>query len=211
MQVMRQYRKYFLLKVLLLAFAISGHAQNMDIDLLKDIHMRRDKGLDGTMKVLTDAAYPVCMAIPLTQLVAGFATHDSVSIMNGVQTIAGYAVNGIITYALKYGVNRPTPVATYPYLQPYDTDPYHSFPSGHTSFAFSAATSLSICYPHWYVIAPAYLWAAGVGYSRLHLGVHYPTDVLAGAIVGAGSSWLSYKGTRWLQRRKKACLHYLPF
>ncbi len=211
MQVIKQFRKYFVLKVPLLAFAISGHAQNIDIDLLKDIHMRRDKGLDGSMKAVSDATYPMCMGIPLTQLIAGFATHDSVAIMNGVQTIAGYAVNGIITYALKYGVNRPTPVATYPYLRPYDTDPYHSFPSGHTSFAFSAATSLSISYPRWYVIAPSYLWAVGVGYSRLHLGVHYPSDVLAGAIVGAGSSWLSYKGTRWLQRRKKQHLHYLPF
>ncbi len=211
MQVMRKYCKYFLIKVLLLAFATSGHAQNMDIDLLKDIHMRRDKGLDGTMKVITDFDYPVSMAIPLTELVVGFARHDSVTLMNGVQTIAGYAVNGIITFATKYIVKRDRPVVAYPYLQPYETHTGNSFPSGHTSFAFSAATSLSICYPRWYVIAPSYLWAAGVGYSRLHLGVHYPSDVLAGAIVGAGSSWLSYKGTRWLQRRKKARLHYLPF
>lgn len=211
MQGMKRHCNFFLLELFLLVFTVAGHAQHMDIDLLKDIHMRRDKGLDGTMKAVTDATYPMCMAIPLTQLVTGFATHDSVAIVNGVQAIAGYAVNGIITYALKYGVNRPSPVATYPYLQPYDVDPNHSFPSGHTSFAFCAATSLAICYPRWYVIAPSYFWAAAVGYSRLHLGEHYPSDVLAGAIVGAGSSWLAYQCNKWLHQRKKQRLHYLPF
>ena len=68
-----------------------------------------------------------------------------------------------------------------------------SFPSGHTSGAFATATILSLEYPKWYVIVPSYLWAGTVGYSRLHLGVHYPTDVLGAMVVGAGSAYLSYK------------------
>ena len=61
-------------------------------------------------------------------------------------------------------------------------------PSGHTSTVFAAATSVSILYPKWYVIAPSYLFAASVGYSRMYLGVHYPSDVLIGAIIGTASS-----------------------
>ena len=79
---------------------------------------------------------------------------------------------------------------------------FSSFPSGHTSFAFCTASSLSICFPRWYVVAPAYAWASAVGYSRLYLGMHYPTDVLAGAIIGAASAWLSHEGNKWLQNRK---------
>jgi membrane-associated phospholipid phosphatase len=64
----------------------------------------------------------------------------------------------------------------------------YSFPSGHTSSTFTTATALSIAYPKWYVIAPAFLWAGTVGYSRMYLGVHYPTDVATGAILGTGTA-----------------------
>jgi membrane-associated phospholipid phosphatase len=67
-----------------------------------------------------------------------------------------------------------------------------SFPSGHTSMAFSLATSVSLAYPKWYVIFPSYLWAGAVGYSRMDLGVHYPSDVLFGAALGAGSAYLCH-------------------
>ena len=78
-----------------------------------------------------------------------------------------------------------------------------SFPSGHTSSAFALATSLSIVYPKWYVIVPSYLWASSVGYSRMHLGVHYPSDVLAGALVGTGSAFLSHALNKCIHKKVK--------
>ena len=72
-----------------------------------------------------------------------------------------------------------------------------SFPSGHTSLAFSTAASLSIQFNKWYVTLPAYLWAGSVAYSRMYLGVHYPTDVLGGAAVGIGSAYLAH----WLNQK----------
>lgn len=47
-----------------------------------------------------------------------------------------------------------------------------------------------MAYPKWYVIAPAFLWAGSVSYSRMYLGVHYPTDVAAGAALGVGSTFI---------------------
>lgn len=60
---------------------------------------------------------------------------------------------------------------------------YYSFPSGHTATAFAAAVVLVYGSPG--VGLLALLCAAGIGYGRLATGVHYPTDVLAGAALGA--------------------------
>ncbi len=200
--------RFLHLIILAILFVSSGvHAQNTDIELLRSINVHRDRSLDVAMKNITDFDYPVSMAVPLGELLYGYIKHDSVALSNGLQTIGGFAVNAVLSFGLKYAVNRPRPFATYPDIQPYEPYTDHSFPSGHTSFAFSTATSLSLCYPKWYVIAPSYLWAVAVGYSRMHLGVHYPSDVLAGAIIGAGSSWLAYKGNRWLQKRRVARKH----
>jgi undecaprenyl-diphosphatase len=57
-----------------------------------------------------------------------------------------------------------------------------SFPSGHAATSFAAATVLSIARPRW---APAfYLLALAIGFSRVYVGVHYPLDIVGGAVLG---------------------------
>jgi undecaprenyl-diphosphatase len=113
--------------------------------------------------------------------------------------VGSLAINTAITQGLKYTVNRERPYTQYPsVITPYDNSQTNqSFPSGHTSTAFALATTLSLQNKQWHIIIPAYAWATSVGYSRLYLGEHYPTDVLAGAFIGAGSAWLSH----WLTQK----------
>ncbi len=59
-----------------------------------------------------------------------------------------------------------------------------SFPSGHTSAAFLVVTLL-VCIVSPY-LAMLYLWSAAVGCSRVILGVHFPSDILMGAMLGTG-------------------------
>lgn len=109
-----------------------------------------------------------------------------------------------IAFGLKYTVNRTRPFVTYPDLIQKDFNiGTKSFPSGHTSFAFALATSVSLCYPKWYVVAPSYIWAFTVGYSRMRLGVHYPTDVLIGALIGSACAWGSWELNRYLVRQRQ--------
>ena len=75
---------------------------------------------------------------------------------------------------------RPYYVLDYTPLIPPVGDP--SFPSGHTSASFAAATAIYCINKKWGIAA--YLLAAVMGFSRLYLGVHFPTDVLFGAVVG---------------------------
>jgi membrane-associated phospholipid phosphatase len=107
-----------------------------------------------------------------------------------------------LTYAAKYTVKRERPYDTYSFIDaPYPESSY-SFPSGHTSIAFATVTALSLKYPKWYIIAPGYFWACSVGYSRMNLGVHYPSDVLGGALLGAGSAYITYKVNNWFWKKE---------
>lgn len=58
----------------------------------------------------------------------------------------------------------------------------YSFPSGHASGAFAFASFIAVVAPRWAV--PAFVFAFGSAWSRCALGVHYPSDVLAGALLG---------------------------
>lgn len=67
----------------------------------------------------------------------------------------------------------------------------YSFPSGHTGSSFASAVVLFCGLPKRYGI-PAVVLAALIGFSRLYVGVHYPTDVLCGALIGTGIALLIY-------------------
>ena len=73
-----------------------------------------------------------------------------------------------------------------------------SFPSGHTAASFAAAVILFLQLPKKYGI-PALILAVLISFSRLYLGVHYPTDVLAGAVSGT----LIALAVHWIFEKKK--------
>ena len=98
--------------------------------------------------------------------------------------VLAFALERPLYLLLKKGLKRNRPAAALPNFNSFiiPSDQF-SFPSGHTSGAFAIATGLALYFPQFAYVA--YLWAALIGFSRVTLGVHFPSDTLAGALMGS--------------------------
>lgn len=191
------------LVIVLTGISLSMYSQNWDINLLSNINENRNKQLDNFYNGLSVSSVPLAISTPVVLYGVGLLVKDTQMQWNAVYMGASLITASLISTALKYGVNRNRPFETYSFIEQAANVNTPSFPSGHTSNAFALATSLSLAYPKWYVIVPTYLWATTVGFARMDLGVHYPSDVLAGAILGTASAYLCYKGQQWLSQKTK--------
>lgn len=103
--------------------------------------------------------------------------------------VAGFLIERIFYFLLKNGLKRNRPQQSIPgfesVIQPSDQ---FSFPSGHTSAAFLMMGIISTFYPGLSIYL--LIWAVWVGISRVMLGVHFPTDSAAGALLGYSISQL---------------------
>jgi len=167
-------------------------AQNLDIHILRYLNSPERLPSDKFFQFVSNSAFFPEIGIPAGILTSGLIRQDDEIVRKACVIIGAAAISSGITLAVKYSVNRNRPFVTYPDIAKKSAAGSPSFPSGHTSGAFSLATSLTLSYPKWYIIVPAYSWAGTVAFSRMDLGVHYPSDVLAGALIGSGSAWLTY-------------------
>lgn len=168
--------------------------QNLDGEILLQIqqHLRTDM-LTPFMKIVTFLGNGgwfwilcavVLLAVPKTRK-TGYAAVLSL--------IFGVIVTNLL---LKNIVARPRPFAEIGALIPLIAKPTDfSFPSGHTTASFAVALVMLRMLPKKIGI-PAVVLAALVAFSRLYLGVHYPTDVLAGFVVALVGSSLAVWGVR---------------
>lgn len=186
---------------ILSAAIVQTGAQNWDINTVHKVNSWDGKFVRNYNKVVSKTEPYVAVGVPVAMAIAAWVNQDKELLKDAVYVGTSVAGAFAVTYGMKYAFDRRRPYEKYPdRVHPYSYEDSPSFPSGHTSTAFALATSLSIKYPKWYVIAPSALWACSVGVSRMNEGVHYPSDVLAGAAVGAGCAVLNIYVNRWLNR-----------
>lgn len=99
---------------------------------------------------------------------------------SGQAILGAMVISLIVTLVFQYLALRPRPEEIRMVINPPN---FPSFPSGHAAAAFSFALAAGLTYRRW--LGPALLLATLIGISRLYLGVHYPSDVFAGMVLGA--------------------------
>lgn len=191
-------KKYVLITLIGLLGCCQANAQHWDINTVKKVNQWEIHNLSCGLShsgIILPIGVPTAMGIYALVKKDQPLLKDAVYIGTSVIEALG------ITYAFKYTFDRQRPFEKYPdRIHPIEKEDSPSFPSGHTAAAFSLATSLSLTYPKWYVIAPSALWACGVGFARINQGVHYPSDVLTGAVIGTGCAFLNIYINRWLNK-----------
>lgn len=192
------------LSVLLLCFFCSIlFSQSAEVSFLKNSNSKSMPIWDKTMEGVSFSVYP---AMPITAgsiWAYGYFNDDKEMMRNGYKSAISIGIANGISFGLKKVIQRDRPFVTYPneIIQRTHVGPL-SFPSGHTTAAFASATALTLSTKKWQFAIPAYAYASLVGYSRMRLGVHYPSDVLGGMIVGIGSGLLTWQIDKWIRGSK---------
>ena len=101
--------------------------------------------------------------------------------LRAIELALGVLVTALIVMSVKFTVRRRRPEGDWGRIYR-STDP-HSFPSGHAARAFMLAVLALGLGPLWFGLLLS-VWAPLVGAARVSMGVHYPTDILAGMVLG---------------------------
>ena len=175
------------------ADTLPPQTEAVDVRVFRAVYGATAPPVAVPLRAVNDAAYPVFVGAAPALAVVSLVGGDDLGPALRLAAAEGGALG--LTFALKRLVRRPRPYRALDGVTARDRqflgdevfDP-HSFPSGHTSTAFAIATSLSLSAREWYVAVPALTWASAIGLARVWHGVHYPSDVLVGAGLGAGSA-----------------------
>ncbi len=170
----------------------------MDFEILYLLDKMHNPILDKIMIFLTNLGNAGILWIAIAIILICFKKTRKCGILMGISMIIGLIVgNGL----LKHLVARQRPCwldTNIPLLIPNPKD--YSFPSGHTLASFEASIMILMYNKKWGI--GAIIVALGIAFSRMYLFVHFPTDILGGAILGISISIVVYKIAKKIENKK---------
>jgi undecaprenyl-diphosphatase len=183
---------------------IEGESRRFDRAVLLWIHTTFPSWLDGPMRILTALGYYWFVLLLLVVTVAFF--YQRGWRLSAILLLVSTAGSAVLTTVLKSVFQRARPEL---FDSGYQAS-FYSFPSGHATVAVGLYGMLTVVLAYrlrgtarWAVAVTGILVVLLIGFSRLYLGVHYPTDVVAGYL--AALLWLVCVGAvyaLWLSVRR---------
>ncbi len=130
---------------------------------------------------------------------------------NGWFILLGAAVTILLADQITYSIMKPFFARLRPSHEPSLEGLVHivngykgglyGFASSHAANTFGAALLVWQALKKFYSVGWVFLWAAFITYTRIYLGVHYPGDIIVGAVIGLGCGWVGFSLSEWLINR----------
>lgn len=170
--------------------------KNIDVKIFRTFNNIHSNFVNSFVNITNQSIIPAIIGVPIGLYTGSRIDNNHYGENSAVLLALSEITNGAATQLIKIIVKRPRPFRTLNKVYLTDTNSIagsYSFPSGHSSSSFTIATSLALRYPDKPVlIIGCYTYATLVALGRIYWGVHYPSDVLAGMLIGAGSAALIY-------------------
>ena len=169
----------------------------VDIAILNWLHSHTIPNSIPVLQFISYTTTFISLSMALIVLITAIITKSKPLLKQFFTLAVVLILVAIVSQGLKALIFRERPFVTHPHIEKLSEAGSSSFPSGHTLEAFAVATALSLLFSRKKVVIPVFIWAILVAYSRMALGVHYPSDVLAGIILGTFIGWI----VPWMFRR----------
>ncbi len=145
----------------------------------------RSSATDSFSRHITPFGGHRAINISLLMIGSGYVFHDRRLLDSGRDSLESELwATGVVTAVIKHATGRARPIAEMGTYSFHPFTAHESFPSGHATNAFAAATAIAAHYDGWVVPTIAYTLATSVAASRVNDHVHWPSDVVAGALIG---------------------------
>lgn len=166
----------------------------IDRYIVEWINHNRIKPFDNFFIFITDTAYVAAILTAFGILLFSLVKKINALKQKALQMGAALLLNTAIINILKYSINRQRPFVNDALIEKLSGGGSPSFPSGHTADAFLMAMSLTLLFGYKKVLLFfVWIWAFTVAYTRIALGVHYPSDVLASILIGIINALIVHK------------------
>lgn len=169
---------------------------SIDVKVFRAFNNIQSKFVNSFVNITNESIVPVIISVPVGLYIGSRIDNNHYGENSAVLLALSEITTSAATQLIKIIVKRPRPFRTLNKVYLTDTNSVkgsYSFPSGHSSSSFAIATSLTLRYPdNPVLIVGCYTYATLVALGRIYWGVHYPSDVLAGMLIGAGCAALIY-------------------
>jgi undecaprenyl-diphosphatase len=186
----------FLLAALVTALGMYRVSENKTTEqmFIRELQLRQTPASVRFLQLVSDSISYFSLGIPALAIAAGLIRKKKVWVRHALIILLGIALGGSISAVIKRTVKEPRPYEVDPQIAQLSVGGSNSFPSGHTVEATAAAVGFSVLLfrTPLSVILSA-VWALSIMFSRIVLGVHNVTDILAGAALGCMGLLIVYR------------------